>query len=173
MEDYEYKVIPAPERTVKVKGLKTPGERFAHLLAECLNEAANEGWEYVRAESLPCEERKGLFSKAKSTQVVLIFRRALDYDEPQMESPVDSPAEVFHHAEPDARHAPEPPHRYAEAPDSAPSPAGQSAHPIPRFRAEPALGRAQGMGDSSSRREPTLRARQFDEPGNEDERHGR
>ncbi len=168
MEDYEYKVIPAPARTVKVKGLKTPGERFAHLLTEYLNEAASEGWEYVRAESLPCEERKGLFSKAKSTQVVLIFRRALVYDEPQMESP----AEVFHHAEPASRHAPEPPRGAADTPGPASTPAGQSAHPIPRFRAEPSLGQAPAFGENS-RREPMLRARQPDQPGDEDERHGR
>ena len=168
MEDYEYKVIPAPARTVKVKGLKTPGERFAHLLTECLNEAANEGWEYVRAESLPCEERKGLFSKARSTEVVLIFRRALVYDEPQVESSAD----VFHHAEAAPRLAPEPPRRAVDMPDPAPSPAGQSAHPIPRFRAEPSLGQAPAFGENS-RREPMLRARQSDEPGNEDDRHGR
>ncbi len=78
---YEYKVIPAPQRTVKVKGLKTPGERFAHLLAEAMNAEAEEGWEFLRAETLPCEERKGLTGTAKSFQSVLIFRRALGFAE--------------------------------------------------------------------------------------------
>lgn len=143
MEDYEYKVVPAPARTVKVKGLKTAGERFAHLLSECLNEAASEGWEYVRAESLPCEERKGLFSKARSTQVVLIFRRPLPGAFAQ--------SEAFHHAQPE------------EHPE--PAPAVPSAHPIPRFRPEPALGQgAAPIAEPAARREPVLRARPAEHP---------
>ena len=141
MEDYEYKAIPAPARTVKVKGLKTAAERFAHLLSECLNEAASEGWEYVRAETLPCEERKGLFGTSRSTQVMLIFRRPLPV------SPVEDEAV-----------------RPSLA-DRETAPAAHSAHPIPRFRAEPALGTgAPTHGEGASRREPVLRARPADEP---------
>lgn len=73
---YEYKVIPAPQRTVKVKGLKTTAERFAHLLEEAVNAEAGEGWEFVGAETLPCEERKGFTGTAKSFQSVLVFRRS-------------------------------------------------------------------------------------------------
>lgn len=161
MNDYEYKAIPAPERTVKVKGLKTPGERFAHLLTECLNEAASEGWEYVRAESLPCEERKGLFGKARSTQVVLIFRRAL--------SSTPAPGEAFHHDEP--AHRPEPRHMPEH---HQPEPAAHSAHPIPRFRAEPALGQnAPAFADPAARREPVLRTRPADEPASDEDRDER
>lgn len=148
MEDYEYRVIPAPARTVKVKGLKTTGERFAHLLDEYLNEAACEGWEYLRAEALPCEERKGLFGKARSTQVVLIFRRQLPAPAAEGESP--------HHAEPEYR----PESRPAQAE------AARSVHPIPSFRAEPALGQGNPAGAEATRREPVLRAR----PAGDDER---
>jgi hypothetical protein len=74
---YEYKVIPAPARVQKVKGLKTTQERFAHLVAELLNQHGADGWEYLRAESLPCEERKGLTGLRSSTQTVLILRRAI------------------------------------------------------------------------------------------------
>ncbi|MCC5987254.1 MAG: DUF4177 domain-containing protein [Pararhodobacter sp.] len=148
MEDYEYKVIPAPARTVKVKGLKTAGERFAHLLSECLNEAASEGWEYVRAESLPCEERKGLMSTARSSQVVLIFRRQLPV------APVEE--EAYPLAEPE------------------PAQAAHSAHPIPHFRSEPALGSgAPALGEAASRREPVLRARPADEPASGEDRDER
>jgi hypothetical protein len=38
---------------------------------------AAEGWEYVRAESLPCTERRGLTGRVETTQHVLVFRRAL------------------------------------------------------------------------------------------------
>lgn len=153
MEDYEYKVIPAPVRTVKVKGLKTASERFAHLLTECLNEAAAEGWEYVRAENLPCEERKGLFGKARSNQVVLIFRRALPVEHEAGYGAAPEAGAVFHHAEPEPPKAP------------------HSAHPIPRFRAEPALGQAApGVNDPGTRREPSLRARAVDAPADNHER---
>ena len=72
---YDYKVIPAPARAQKFKGLKTTPERFAHLLSETLNQWAAEGWEYLRAETLPCEERKGLTGWRTTTQTVLVLRR--------------------------------------------------------------------------------------------------
>jgi hypothetical protein len=79
---YEYKVIPAPARAEKQRGLKTTAERFAHSLAQAINAEAEEGWEYVRAEQLPCEERKGLMGGVRrSTETVLIFRRALAWVE--------------------------------------------------------------------------------------------
>lgn len=74
---YEYKVIPSPLRTAKVKGLKTAAERFAHMLEDAVNSEALDGWEFLRSETLPCEERKGLTGTAKSFQSVLVFRRAL------------------------------------------------------------------------------------------------
>jgi hypothetical protein len=75
---YEYKVVPAPARAAKVRGLKTTGERFSHALTEVLNDLGAEGWEYLRSETLPCEERKGWFGGTRtSTQIVLIFGRLL------------------------------------------------------------------------------------------------
>ena len=40
-----------------------------------LKEMAAEGWDYVRAETLPCEERKGLTRTQTTDQFILIFRR--------------------------------------------------------------------------------------------------
>ncbi|MFN4101124.1 MAG: hypothetical protein ACK4GT_15245, partial [Pararhodobacter sp.] len=74
---YEYKVVPAPQRAVKVKGLKTTAERFAHTLAEHINAEAAGGWQFVRTESLPCEERSALGSVRLSQQVVMVFAREL------------------------------------------------------------------------------------------------
>ena len=74
MKLYEYRVIPAPQRTQRVKGVKSTGDRFAHLLTDAINELAEDGWEYVRAETLPCEERKGLTKRENSMQTVLVFR---------------------------------------------------------------------------------------------------
>jgi hypothetical protein len=86
---FEYKVIPAPVRIEKIRGLKTTAERFAHVLTEAMNAEAEGGWEYVRAESLPCEERKGFFGRTRnSTETLLVFRRAIDWeDAPLAETP--------------------------------------------------------------------------------------
>lgn len=75
MKHYEYRVIPAPARTQRVKGEKTTEGRFAHLLTQAINEMAEDGWDYVRAETLPCEERRGLTKRETSMQTVLVFRR--------------------------------------------------------------------------------------------------
>lgn len=78
MQLYEYKVVPAPVRGEKDRGLKTGAERFAHALSEVMNELAREGWEYWRAETLPAEERAGLASKTTVIHHLLVFRRALE-----------------------------------------------------------------------------------------------
>lgn len=72
---FEYKVVPAPARGVKAKGLKTPEDRFAYALETAMNDLAREGWEYVRADTLPCEQRDGLMSKTTAFQNLLVFRR--------------------------------------------------------------------------------------------------
>ena len=91
---FEYKAIPAPARAEKIRGLKTTAERFAHVLTEAINAEAGEGWEYVRAESLPCEERKGFLGGTRqTTETVLIFRRALAVqEEAAAQAPEQTPA---------------------------------------------------------------------------------
>lgn len=77
MQSYEYKVVPAPVRGDKERGLKTGADRFAHALSQLMNELAQEGWEYWRADTLPAEERAGLTSKTTVYHNLLVFRRAL------------------------------------------------------------------------------------------------
>ena len=72
---YEYKVVPAPVRGLKAKGIKTAEDRFANALQSAMNEMAAEGWEYLRADTLPCERREGLMSKTTVYQNMLVFRR--------------------------------------------------------------------------------------------------
>ncbi len=76
MQSYEYLALPAPLRGQKIKGLKTPAERYAHELTTLLNDLSSEGWEYCRSECLPSEERKGLTGKAIVQNHLLIFRRS-------------------------------------------------------------------------------------------------
>ncbi len=78
MSAFEYKVVPAPAKGTKAKGVKTPEARFANSVEITLNEMAAEGWEYLRAELLPSEERSGLTSSTTNWRNVLVFRRAIE-----------------------------------------------------------------------------------------------
>jgi hypothetical protein len=77
MARYEYKVVAAPKKAKAFKGVKAHEDQFARVLAEVMNDMAGREWEYLRAESLPCEEKSGLTSRVQSYQSVLIFRRKL------------------------------------------------------------------------------------------------
>lgn len=75
MPSYEYQVVPAPRAPAKEKGVKGTEARFSATLTKLMNELGAEGWEYLRAETLPCDERKGLTGRVETTQHVLVFRR--------------------------------------------------------------------------------------------------
>ncbi|MGD1882461.1 MAG: hypothetical protein ACFB11_09085 [Paracoccaceae bacterium] len=75
MSTYEYKVVPAPNKGIKAKGVKTGEERFALAIQELVNEMSAEGWEYQRAETLPSIERAGLTGSTTEWRNLLIFRR--------------------------------------------------------------------------------------------------
>lgn len=77
MQRFEYKVIPAPKRGEKARGVKTTEERFAYALTNLMNALGAEGWDYVRADALPCEERVGLTGTRTTFQNVLVFRRLI------------------------------------------------------------------------------------------------
>lgn len=77
MSDYEYKVVPAPSKGRKAKGRTSNADRFAVSIEDTLNEIAAEGWEYLRSELLPSDERSGLTGSTREWRNVLIFRRLL------------------------------------------------------------------------------------------------
>ena len=81
MPRYEFKVIPAPRRGDKVRGVKTSEDRFALTLTGLMNSLGAEGWDYVRADILPVDERSGLTGTKTSFHNVLVFRRILEADE--------------------------------------------------------------------------------------------
>jgi len=78
MQSYEYRVVPAPRRGEKARGLRSTPDRFAHALTLMMNELGAEGWEFLRADTLPCDERVGLTGSKTTFQAVLVFRRAID-----------------------------------------------------------------------------------------------
>ena len=77
MPSYEYKIVPAPRRARRYKGVRGGAESFARTLEETIAAEAVDGWEYHRADSLPCEEKKGfLRGREDSLHSVLVFRRS-------------------------------------------------------------------------------------------------
>lgn len=91
---YEYKVVPAPARGLKAKGVKTAEDRFALALQTSMNELAADGWEYLRADTLPCEQREGLMSKTTVYQNMLVFRRAKAAPKGVKQPPLMTPAPI-------------------------------------------------------------------------------
>ena len=77
MPRYEYLTLPAPRKGEKSKGAKTPEARIAQAMQSLLNEKGREGWEYLRADLVPMEERAGITSKTVNYHTVLVFRREL------------------------------------------------------------------------------------------------
>ena len=101
MPRYEFKVIPAPRKGDKQPGLKTVEDRFAAALTALMNQMGRDGWDYVRADTLPVDERSGLTGVKTSFQNMLVFRRVL---EEVAEAPAPSPRLVA--TEPPAAPAP-------------------------------------------------------------------
>lgn len=82
MQGFEYKVVPAPERAEKIKGARSPEARFAQTLEALMNRFGRDGWEYVRADTLPVQERLSLTRKGTVYRTVLVFRRAVEAELP-------------------------------------------------------------------------------------------
>lgn len=92
MPHYEYRVVAAPTRGVKAKGIKSNEARFAHALEQLMNGMAEDGWEYQRAETLPSVERSGLTSSTTTWRNVMVFRRVLDTESQEADDACDPPA---------------------------------------------------------------------------------
>ena len=95
---YEYKVVPAPDKSLKIKGIKANADRFAHTLETLMNEVGADGWEYVRADTLPVTERAGLTSSQTVYRNVLVFRRPL---EEEVAEPAPEPVLIEAQPEPE------------------------------------------------------------------------
>ena len=80
MSQYEYKVVPAPKKGLKAKGIKSAEDQYANALETAMNALGAEGWEYQRSETLPSEERSGLTRRVTTFQNMLVFRRAVAVD---------------------------------------------------------------------------------------------
>ena len=75
MQTYQYRVVPAPKRGLKARGVSSNEDRFAHALETLMNEMGAQGWDYVRTDTLPAEERQGLTGRTTVYQNMLVFRK--------------------------------------------------------------------------------------------------
>ena len=75
MPRYEYKVVPAPTRGLKGKGIRGSEAKFANAIQTLMNDLGADGWEYLRADTLSLEERAGLTGTETSYKNMLVFRR--------------------------------------------------------------------------------------------------
>jgi len=76
--DYEYKCVGGPERGKKAKSAKTRSDRVAVAMEEIIADEATDGWEYLRTDLVPVEEKTSFFSRTQEVhRAVMIFRRAI------------------------------------------------------------------------------------------------
>ncbi len=80
MTTYAYKVVPAPKKGLRSKGIKGTEARFASALEALMNELGALGWEYQRTDTLPCTERSGIMGHTTAFQNMLVFRREIATD---------------------------------------------------------------------------------------------
>ncbi len=78
----QYKVVPAPRRGLKGKGVRGSEGKFANALETVMNELAAEGWQYLRTDTLPAEEREGLMGRTTVFQNMLVFQRPMAVEQP-------------------------------------------------------------------------------------------
>lgn len=95
---FEYKCVGAPERPKRLRGIRSRSERVALAMQEIISAEAVDGWEYLRADLVPVEEKAGFFSRTQEVhRAVLIFRRESDVDFPAR------PALAHAHGQPHAQ----------------------------------------------------------------------
>ncbi|MBV1903746.1 MAG: DUF4177 domain-containing protein [Marinosulfonomonas sp.] len=82
MPNFEYKVVPAPRKGLRAKGIRGAENKFANALQDVMNTNAADGWDYFRTDTLPCDERQGLTGRSTTYQNMLVFRRALADQQP-------------------------------------------------------------------------------------------
>lgn len=87
MSYYDYKIVPAPKKAKKVKGVSSAAELFALTLTDAINEHARQGWEYYGSEELAIETPGGWFRRARTEEhTVLVFRRSREHLSPRVAS---------------------------------------------------------------------------------------
>lgn len=102
--NYEYKCVGAPEEPRRQRGVRAWSDRVALAMQEVIAAEAVDGWEYLRTDILPVEEKDGFFSRARRVnRAVLIFRREIG-DAPRSR-PAERPGAILAEDQPPPRPA--------------------------------------------------------------------
>jgi len=136
LQTYEYKVVPAPAKGRKGPGIKGAEGRFAHGIEAAINMMAVDGWEYLRADTLPSEERQGLTSSQTVYRSVLVFRRVLEPEAIAAPATPMDPSATEMMAE-TAAPTPEAPPSSQPEPNAVPDATSQDTQPQSADQAEP------------------------------------
>jgi hypothetical protein len=135
MSYYDYKIVPAPKRAKKVKGVSGAADLFALTLNDAVNELARQGWEYYCSEQLSIQTPGGWLSRSRTEEhTVLVFRKPREHLSPRIAAETGQ----------DLQPAPRP----VEAPRREPRLGGVSAAELAQSRApadpfRPSLGPAE------------------------------
>jgi hypothetical protein len=82
---FEYKCVGGPERPKRLRGAWSRSDRVALAMQEIIDSEAVDGWEYLRTDLVPVEEKASFLGRTQEVhRAVLIFRR---------ESVVERPAQ--------------------------------------------------------------------------------
>lgn len=74
---YEYDVVPAPKKPMRIAGVTREDERVAYDLAALFDDMAVDGWEYVRADVIHIDDVTGISGNVPKTHTLLVFRRPM------------------------------------------------------------------------------------------------
>lgn len=134
---FDYKVVPAPRRMKRAKGVSDHADLFALTLTDAINEHARQGWEYLRAETLSAETPGGWLRRGRlEEETVLVFRRERETLAPRLErSGAASPVAPAAREPETAGGIPQ----WVEPIRSEAAPARPPAPPLPPLRREPVV----------------------------------
>jgi hypothetical protein len=94
MTTYDYRTVPAPRVGLRARGVRSPEARFALAVEAEMNRMSADGWEYVRSDTLPSDEKQGLFGgRVTVFRTLLVFRRARPEEvevEPERAAPIEA-----------------------------------------------------------------------------------
>lgn len=122
---FEYKTVGGPERGKRKRGCKTASERVAAAMEELIRAEAADGWEYVRTDLVPVEERTSWLGRRQTLHcAVLVFRRETGGGAQSRAALSRKAARIFAQAEGDGA--------AAEPPVRAPRMPAPGRHPLPR-----------------------------------------
>jgi len=135
--EFEYKTVGGPDRGKRKDGARTVADRVAAAMEDIIRAQATGGWEYLRTDLVPVEERPSLLGRRRLVHcAVLVFRRPIGgaaAAEPTRAELAARHADIFG-GEPKAAEAPR---TAPAAPSVAPQPAPPAAAPQPAPQTAP------------------------------------